>query len=149
MFSTALPWLLWFLVLTAPLLIIGGVALRFGALPEKLGAALILSAALAALLVHLVLAEPARSMGLLVVDGALALGFLILAVVFASLWLGAAMLFQGVQFSLHAYYLVVGREHDTLYATVNNIVTYSILLFLLLGSLASWRRRRRAAEPAD
>src|SRR5579863_7713286 len=49
---------------------------------------------------------------LLSVDFACAVVLLVLAVRFANLWIGAAMLFQAAQFSLHAYYLVMERPHD-------------------------------------
>src|ERR1700743_2360201 len=49
---------------------------------------------------------------LLIIDFVCAVTFLLLAVRYASLWLGAAMIFQAAQFSLHAYYLVMALPHD-------------------------------------
>ena len=54
-----------------------------------------------------------------------AVTLLMLVVRYASLWLGAAMLLQAVQFSLHAYYLVTDRPHDLIHAWVNNLDDWS------------------------
>ncbi|MFT4934421.1 MAG: hypothetical protein ACI9LT_001101 [Pseudoalteromonas distincta] len=96
------------------------------------------------------LSEPVFLVGRLVCDGALALVFLYLAVRYGSLWLGGAMLLQALQFSLQAYYFVLGRAHDALYVTINNINFLGILACLTAGTLAASRRRRRAeAEVAS
>src|SRR6185312_15954673 len=50
-----------------------------------------------------------------------AVGLLMLVVRYASLWLGVTMLLQAVQFSLHAFYLVMERPHDLIHAWVNNL----------------------------
>lgn len=83
---------------------------------------------------------------LLVMDGLLALSFLGLAVRFASFWLGGAMILQGVQFSLHAYYLIGEVPHDRTYFRVNNADTIGILLFIIVGAVMSWRKRERKAR---
>lgn len=113
--------------------------------PEQLGAALKLATSLIALGVHHLLKQDAISGTLLTADGVLAMGFLALTIRYASLWLGAAMLLQAGQFSLHAWYLVSGLERDRLYAIANNLVTISILLCILVGTLIAWRRRSKAA----
>jgi len=76
---------------------------------------------------------------LLGLDGALGLVFLALAVRYTSLWLGGAMLLQAAQFSLHAYYLVLDRHVDLLFAVVNNVVSWGVLLAILFGTLVTWR----------
>lgn len=112
--------------------------------PERCGGLLNLAAGAAAFLVRLWVDEgTAQDVPLLLVDGTLAFGFLVLAMIFASLWLGAAMLLQAAQFSLHAFYIVTSREHDWTYYLVNNVVTVGVLLAILIGTIASWRRRRR------
>src|SRR5690242_16809039 len=58
---------------------------------------------------------------LLTVDFGCAVVLLFLAVRYANLWIGAAMLFQAAQFSLHAFYLVMDRKHDPLHAWINNL----------------------------
>jgi hypothetical protein len=81
-------------------------------------------------------------------DALLGVGFLIVAVLYGSLWLGGAMLFQAAQFSLHAVYFVTDRLHDDLYAKINNIDTMGLMLCIVAGSIVAWRRtavRDRAA----
>jgi hypothetical protein len=119
--------------------------------PERWGGMLNLAAGAAAFLVRILVANgPPQDVPLLAVDAGLAFGFLALALIFASLWLGAAMLLQAAQFSLHAFYIVTAREHDLTYYLINNTVTVGILLAIFVGALASWRRRirYRSAEPA-
>jgi hypothetical protein len=112
--------------------------------PERCGGWLNLAAGGAAFLVRVLVEHgSAQDIPLLLVDGALAFGFLVLAMIFASLWLGAAMLMQAAQFSLHAFYIVTSREHDPTYALVNNVVTIGVLLAIVIGTIASWWRRVR------
>lgn len=129
-------------------LLVCGLAWWKGELPEKLGAALKLGTSLIALAVHHLLKQDAISVALLTADGLLAAGFLVLAIRYASLWIGAAMLLQAGQFSLHAWYLVSGLERDRFYAIANNLVTISILACILVGTLISWRRRGWTATAA-
>jgi len=136
--------LLWILVIG-----ICGFALWRGGTPERIGAALVLLVALAGAAVNLVPDGPVRQVGHLAADGVLAAGFLAVAVRFASLWLGAAMLFQAVQFSLHAYYFVLQRPHDSLYSTVNNVNLLGVLTCLLVGTLAARRRASGRAATRD
>ncbi|MCC7266445.1 MAG: hypothetical protein IT546_03780 [Caulobacteraceae bacterium] len=119
--------------------------------PERWGGLLNLFTSASAFVVVLLLPTSQQSVPMLVLDALLAFGFLALALIFASLWLGGAMLFQAAQFSLHAFYMVTGREHDLLYVVVNNVNTIGVLGMILIGTLASWRRRvqeRRADSAA-
>jgi hypothetical protein len=121
-----------------------------GDLPERigatanLGAGLVATAFVATSLQH-ILSPDTQSILLLAVDAALAACFLYLALRYASLWVGAALLFQSVQFSLHAYYLVMGAHHDFNYKIINNLDTSGINLALLLGTALAWRRRSKEA----
>lgn len=81
-------------------------------------------------------------------DFLLAMGFLMLAVRYASLWLGGAMIFQAVQFTLHAWYLLAEKKPDLFHAIVNNLDTVGILVCLLIGTITAWRRRIAASRPA-
>jgi hypothetical protein len=86
----------------------------------------------------------------LVVDFCCAVTFLLLAVRFATLWLGAAMIFQAAQFSLHAYYLVLELPHDRMHAWVNNADDWGILISIVIGTALAMRRRRNwAREEAE
>jgi len=118
-----------------------------GAAPERIGAALLLLGTIAALLFQVTLSDTARVTPTLIGEGLLALGFLILAIRYASLWLGGAMILQGIQFSLHAFYIVMERHHDWLFAAVTNLVTFGIIICIVLGTTLTWRRTRAAGAP--
>jgi signal transduction histidine kinase len=76
--------------------------------------------------------------------------YLLLAVRFANLWIGAAMLLQAAEFSLDAFYLVTDRPLDHLHAWVNNTCEWGIVLCILLGAvLAILRRMTLAREAAE
>lgn len=115
-----------------------------GAAPERLGAAFLLLATVAARAIDMGLPLDARQAPTLVGEGLLALGFLVLAIRYASLWLGGAMILQGMQFSLHAFYIVMEKPHDRLFAIVSNLVTLGIVLCILVGTTVTWRRRKAA-----
>jgi hypothetical protein len=83
---------------------------------------------------------------LLVVDFAFAVILLVLAVRFASLWIGAAMILQAAEFSLHAYYLVMELPHDRLHAWLNNTGNWGILISIFLGTILAIRRRGALAN---
>lgn len=110
----------------------GGRPERFGSLANLLIALLIF------VLQHTLGVGPMEA-SLLTIDGLLGLIFLGLAIRYTSLWLGGAMLLQGVQFSLHAFYDVTSRPFDLLFAVVNNTVSWGVLLCILAGTLVTWR----------
>jgi signal transduction histidine kinase len=74
--------------------------------------------------------------------------YLLLAIRFANLWIGAAMLLQSAQFSLYAYYLVVERPIDRLHAWINNTSEWGIVLCILVGTVLAIRRRRQLTREA-
>jgi len=117
-----------------------------GGRPERLGAGLVLFAALFAFGAHNLSPVEWQPLLLLADDGFLAMGFLVIALRYASAWLGGAMIFQAVQFSLHAYYFVAERAHDRLYSIINNIDSLGVLACILIGALLAWRKRTRAAK---
>ena len=81
----------------------------------------------------------------LVNDGLAALILLVVAVRYATLWMGAVMLFYAAQFSMHAVYLVLERKGgDYLHALINNLDFIGINLCLVAGVIAAWRNRVRA-----
>lgn len=77
-----------------------------------------------------------------------AIGLLMLVVRYASLWLGVTMLLQAVQFSLHAYYLVMERPHDLIHAWVNNLNEVGISICIIIGTILAIRRRMADAQEA-
>lgn len=74
--------------------------------------------------------------------------YLLLAVRFANLWIGAAMLLQAAEFSLDSFYLVTDRPLDHLHAWINNTCEWGIVLSILLGAVLSIVRRRTLAREA-
>ncbi|HEV2364807.1 MAG TPA: hypothetical protein VGS12_11495 [Caulobacteraceae bacterium] len=115
---------------------------------ERLGGAFNLIAGLIASAIGWFLHGGLESTLQLSVDAALAAGFLYLALRFASLWVGLALLLQAVQFSLHAFYLVSDLPRDLNYKIINNLDTDGINLCIVFGTALAWRRRARA-RPAS
>jgi hypothetical protein len=77
----------------------------------------------------------------LAADFAWAVGLLFLVVRYAYRWLGVTMLLQAVQFSLHAYYLVMEIPKDRFHAWVNNTDNFGILICICAGTALAIRRR--------
>ncbi|HWU80707.1 MAG TPA: hypothetical protein VN158_11635 [Caulobacter sp.] len=121
-------------------------AWRWGGRPERSGAMLVLGVWVAVLLASLIRDKELVRGVFLALDGVLALGLLLLALRHATRWLGVAVLLQGVQFSLHAYYLVAARRYDNLFVLVNNLVSLGVLVSLLTSVVLAWRSRRAAAK---
>jgi hypothetical protein len=144
MFGTSTLMILWG-ALWALTLASCAFALWKGGPAERLGAGLIFTFAILWELTFFLSAE-ARSMAQLVGDGLTAVGLLAIALRYASLWLGGALMFQAAQFSLHSFYFVTHRPSDTLYIVVNNTNFFAILGCLTFGSLVAWRERNKAAR---
>jgi hypothetical protein len=128
-------------LLWAGLLVVVAFAWVKGQMPERLGSLSVIVGGLLAVLVHLVSPQGVVPTALLVLDGLLAAAFLFLAVCYGRAWLGVAMLLQGVQFSLHAYYFIGELRHDMTYSLVNNLVTIGILAAIVIGTIDAMRRR--------
>jgi hypothetical protein len=129
------------------ILMLGACALAFlrGGPAERWGAALIFFFAL--LWEGRILLPPdAKAILQLIGDGLTALGLLVIAMRYASLWLGAALMFQAIQFSLHSFYFVTNRPQDALQIIINNTNLFAILSCLIIGSLMSWRQKMRSAS---
>jgi len=142
MYQSLLPMIGWIATLAVCLF-----AWWKGGPAERAGAILVVGAAAAVWIAHNLLPQGMGDTALLVIDALMAMGFLALAIRYASLWLGGAMLFQAAQFSLHAYYLVTEMPRDRLYSIINNIDTVGVLVCILTGTLIAWRRRTRL-QPA-
>src|SRR5690606_38863510 len=82
-------------------------------------------------------ASAGLQVGFLVIDCGLALVFLALAVRYASLFLGVAMILQGAQFSLHAYYMVSERHLDQFYLLTNNTISWLVLACIVIATLVT------------
>lgn len=95
--------------------------------------------------------EQAKATLSLLGDSLLALGLLVLAIRYSSLWLGSVLLIQGGTMTLHSVFM--DKASTTLvYIYLANLFSYGFLLMMLAGALASWRHRSvrtRAAASAQ
>lgn len=138
-------WVFTYHVLFVAIVFCAILAATKGGLPERIGGIANLASAVAVVLA-LRYVQPAQfPTAALCVDGLLAVTFLALTLRFATWWLGAAMLLQAVQFSLHAYYYVSGRPHDLAFAVVNNVVSWGVVFSILTGVFAFWLQPRTSA----
>jgi hypothetical protein len=116
-----------------------------GGTPERIGAAVILANLIAGAANEVLLQDQRIILG---IDGVTALVLLVMAVRYASLWLGGVMLLYGLQFGLHAVYFVLERPRDSLHVAINNADFLAVGLCLAGGTAMAWMRRRqlKAAE---
>jgi hypothetical protein len=112
----------------------------------RLGAVTHFGLEVATFIVHPMPGDSGAESILLALDFVTAVVFLLLAVRYASLWLGAAMLLQSAQFSLHAYYLVMEKPHDAMHAWINNTTDLGVLVAILIGTILAIRRRAADAR---
>jgi hypothetical protein len=123
-------------------------ALWKGGPPERLGAATIIVVWIGTVIAQ-ALTPPAYSgISLLVSDGLAAVGFLVVAIRFSSLWLGGAMMCEAAAFVAHAMRLSDNeRIHwhgANVYVLIVNVSSYLVLSVLIGGTVATIQRRRRA-----
>jgi hypothetical protein len=135
----------------AALFVALGFAWWKGGPAERMGATFNVSVGILVMVTDTILQPDIRPMVALALDAGLAIGFLALAVRYASLWLGGAMMLQAVQFSMHAFYLVSERAPDATHARINNIDSYGIVACIMVGTALTWRKRvkERASEPQE
>ena len=139
-----------FYISVAATLGISGFGLWKGDAPVRYAAATNLAVELFTLIINPKFGDVGGESALLAVDFAFAVILLVLVVRFASLWIGAAMILQAAQFSLHAYYLVMELPHDRLHAWINNTDDWGILIAIAVGTVLAIRRRKALArEEAD
>jgi hypothetical protein len=120
-------------------------ALIAGRRPERLSA-IIFAAATVATQVIASLAPRAQANNLLLlIDGVMAISFLMLALRYGYLWIALMMAAMAGYFSIHAYYLAMTMPLDRTFAMANNLATAVALLSIAIGV---WTSRRRAAEEA-
>jgi hypothetical protein len=120
-----------------------------GAEPERIGAGVIFANLLLTLGGQMIVSKSIFSVAQLTLDAVTALALLVLAVRYASLWLGAVMMLYALQFALHAFYSVTLRSRDLLHTVVNNLDFFAVSLCLMIGTAVSWRRRTRALGHAS
>jgi hypothetical protein len=128
-----------------------GLALWKGGPAERMGAGFIIGIIILGALVSLILPPQTHSVLYLVEDGLTAVGLLAIALRYASLWLGGAMLVYALLFTLHAFYFVMGKAPDILFIDINNVAFMGVSASLGVGTFMSWRARvrKRAASPSE
>jgi hypothetical protein len=118
-----------------------------GSAAERLGAAVILANLVVATANYSYFGNQVAD---LAIDGLTATALLFLALRYAAVWLGAAMLIFAVQFGLDAYYFVLERHTDAIHDAVNNADSLAVSISLFVGTINVWRKRvaARATAPA-
>ncbi|MBO9708183.1 MAG: hypothetical protein J7521_08225 [Caulobacter sp.] len=134
-----------FLGMAATLLVCGLAFVR-GSAAERWGAVIVIGGSIVSLLIQLLLPKSVQGVVSLLCEGVYGFCFLMLALRYASPWLGGAMLLQAIQFSLHAYYIVGEKAHDQTYRIVNNLNSVGVLICILFGIVATWRKRAQAGK---
>jgi hypothetical protein len=130
----------------AATLLVCGLAWARGGPPERWGSLIVLVGAIVYPLIQLFLPAPSRPGVYLLCEGLYGFSFLMLALRYTSPWLGGAMLLQAIQFSLHAYYIIGEKPHDRTYGMVNNLNSAGVLVCILFGIFAAWRKQARTAK---
>jgi hypothetical protein len=119
-----------------------------GGPPERLGVGMIVLAWISAIVAQEISRPVVPVLALLILDGAVTVGFLVIAVRYSSLWLGGAMICQAIAFGAHALGLAddagLTRETRYIYLAVTNVVGFLVLFILIGGTFATVARRRRA-----
>ena len=124
-------------------------ALWKGGPAERIGAALILTNALLSNVGDLLFPDAIPAVVWLIGDGLTAVGLLVVAVVYASFWLGGVMILYAALFSLHSFYFVTGRPIDLFHARANNADFLGISICLAIGTIIAWRRRIKNRKTGD
>ena len=130
------------------LALVCALALAKGGPPERVAGLLVATGWLGLSIYRAATFEKLPQTALLLSDFGVALGFLGLAIRYASLWLGAAMLIQGVTFAAHLIHLTEPAGHDRWYALTVNLLGATVLTVIGGASLAAWRARILARRGA-
>jgi len=110
---------------------------------ERGGVLMILAGWLGVTAVQLLTGQGLPQIAMLLADFLLGLGFLALALKYNNLWVGAAMLLQGVELALNLYSSQETNADRDLRALLVNVISILVLGAIFLGAMASARRRRR------
>jgi hypothetical protein len=114
---------------------------------ERYGGSLYAVSAAATLAFQISTGQDIPMVPMLILDSVVAVGFLILAIRYNNLWLGAAMMIKGLQLALHATHLTDAEDPHWGGANVYRLSLSAISLFIsctiIGGTFASIRLRRR------
>lgn len=138
-----------------PVLLVCLFAWSRGGPPERYGAFIYTLSVVASVAVQAAVGLEFPAAQVLGTDFAVAVGFLVLAVRYNSLWLGMAMMLKGVQLALHAIHLTDGSDlwiaGFNLYAVALNLITLALLGVFVAATLSHQRRlhaRRQDMAPS-
>lgn len=123
-------------------------ALWKGGAAERVGALLNGVICIGVPIIQTFLHESLHTLPILMADGLLAVGFLVLAIRYASLWLGAAMLLQAIGFTMHSALMLEVVKPDYTYYAAMNAMSVGVLLSIIVGTAYAWAVRRRNARLA-
>lgn len=135
-----------------------GVAILKGGRPERYGSIAYVAAWLTVVIFEVVVGQSFPVVPILLLDTLVALAFLVLALLYNNLWLGTAMILQGISLGAHASNLTSAAAAPTvfgmnLYAILLNATSFGILITLgcatgfTLSQRTRARRSRLSAEP--
>lgn len=121
-----------------------------GGRPERIGSLFNAILAIGVVLFQTLTDRAFGTVPILIADGLLATGFLILALRYASLWLAAAMVLQAAAFLIHAALLMTLLPEGNNYYLIMNLLGVAVMVTILLGTVGAWLRNRRrpSAAPA-
>lgn len=136
-----------------------GAAVWKGGRPERYGAIAYAVAWMTVLVFELVVHQSFPVVPILLLDTLVALAFLVLALKYNNLWLGTAMILQGISLGAHAANLTSASSPPTvfgmnLFAILLNGTSFGILITLgcatafTMSKRARTRQARRAVEPS-
>ncbi len=79
-------------------------------------------------------------------DAALAIGFLVVALRFAKMWLGVAMLMQSGELALHGAVMGDWGLPFFEYIMLNNFLSFGLVLLLAGATATAWIQRTQQAR---
>ena len=128
------------------LILVCALVIAKGGTAERLGGAMVAITWGGNLAVQAITGQVIPQASIMVSDALLATGFLVLAIRYASVWLGAGMIFQAAAFALHSFQLNQELGSNRLYMASVNVLSYCVLATVGGGAFMSWRKRRKAAR---
>ncbi len=124
-----------------------------GGKAERHGASLFFAAGMGTLTFEMLTHQATPVIAELTLDSTVAIGFLVLAIRYNNLWVGAAMMIKGLQLAVHATHLTDDADPMfagfNLYAASLNLISLVLCLILIGGTFASIRRRCRDRKATE
>jgi len=116
-----------------------------GERPERIGSLFNAILSIGVVLFQTITNQAYETTPILIGDGLLATGFLVLALRYASLWLAAAMVLQAATFLIHASLLMgllpEGHPPMRFYYMTMNMLGALVMVSILLGTAGAWYQR--------